>query len=94
MPLRKINKIIARKTMENFDIQNYSALKFVFEQYDLKRKLTIDDLGFLIGPIINAGGRLNYSTYGVELLSTDNFEIIKDRAKKLIKLNNKRKIIE
>jgi len=94
MPLRKINKIIAHNTMENFDIQNYAALNFIFEQYDLKKKLTIDDLGFLIGPIINAGGRLNCSTYGVELLSTDNFEIIKDRAKKLIKLNNKRKIIE
>jgi single-stranded-DNA-specific exonuclease len=32
--------------------------------------------------------------YGVELLSTDDFEIIKDRSKKLINLNNKRKIIE
>jgi single-stranded-DNA-specific exonuclease len=94
MPLRKINKIIAHNAMNNFDIQNYAALNFIFEQYDLKKKLTIDDLGFLIGPIINAGGRLNFSTYGVELLSTDNFEIIKDRAKKLIKLNNKRKIIE
>jgi len=51
-------------------------------------------LGFLIGPIINAGGRLNNSNYGVELLSTDNLETIKDRAKKLINLNNKRKIIE
>jgi len=94
MPLRKINKIIAHNAMDNFDIQNHVALNFIFEQYNLKRKLTIDDLGFLIGPIINAGGRLNCSTYGVELLSTDNFEIIKDRAKKLIKLNNKRKIIE
>ena len=94
MPLRKINKIIAHNAMDNFDIQNHVALNFIFEQYNLKRKLTIDDLGFLIGPIINAGGRLNCSTYGVELLSTDNFEIIKNRAKKLIKLNNKRKIIE
>jgi single-stranded-DNA-specific exonuclease len=68
------------------------ALNHIFKQYDLKKKLTIDDLGFLIGPIINAGGRLNNcSTYGVELLSTDNFKIIKDRTKKLIKLNNKRK---
>ena len=56
--------------------------------------MTVDDLGFLIGPIINSGGRLNYSKYGVELLSTDNFEIIKDRTKKLINLNNKRKILE
>ena len=94
MPLRKINKIIAHNVIDNFNIQNYAALNFIFDHYNLKKKLTIDDLGFLIGPIINAGGRLNYSKYGVELLSTDNLETIKDRAKKLIKLNDKRKIIE
>ena len=60
----------------------------------LKKKITVEDLGFLIGPIINAGGRLNYSKYGVELLSSDDYEIIKDRSLKLINLNNKRKKIE
>ena len=94
MPLRKINRIIAHNAIDSFNIKNYVALNHIFEQYNLKKKLTIDDLGFLIGPIINAGGRLNNSNYGVELLSTDNIEIIKDRTKKLIKLNNKRKIIE
>jgi single-stranded-DNA-specific exonuclease len=94
MPLRKINKIIARNTIDNFKIQNNLALNYLFEQHGLKKKLTVDDLGFLIGPIINSGGRLNKSNYGVELLSTDNLEIIKDRSNKLIALNNKRKIIE
>ena len=94
MPLRKINRIIAHNTIDNFNIKNHVALDYIFEQYKLRKKLTIEDLGFLIGPIINAGGRLNNSNYGVELLSTDNLEIIKDRAKKLIDLNNKRKIIE
>jgi len=94
MPLRKINKIIARNTINNFKIQNNLALNHIFEQYCLKKKLTVDDLGFLIGPIINSGGRLNNSNYGVELLSTDNLKIIKDRSIKLIALNNKRKIIE
>jgi len=94
MPLRKINKIIARRTIDNFKIQNNSALNYIFEQYSLKKKLTVDDLGFLIGPIINSGGRLNNSNYGVELLSTDNLEIIKDRSNKLIALNDKRKLIE
>mgnify|MGYP000412507364 FL=1 len=94
MPLRKINKIIAKNTFNNFKIQNNLALNHIFEQFNLKKKLTIDDLGFLIGPIINSGGRLNKSNYGVELLSTDNLEIIKDRSSKLIALNNKRKILE
>jgi len=94
MPLRKINKIIACNAINNFKIQNNLALNYIFEQYSLKKKLTIDDLGYLIGPIINSGGRLNSSNYGVELLSTDNPDIIKDRSNKLIALNNKRKIIE
>ena len=94
MPLRKINKIIAHNAIDNFNIQNYAALNYIFEKHNLKKKITVEDLGFLIGPIINSGGRLNYSNYGVELLSTDNLETIKDRAKKLIVLNNKRKIIE
>jgi len=94
MPLRKINKIIARNTFNKFNLKENIALNYIFEKYNLKKKLTVDDLGFLIGPIINSGGRLNNSNYGVELLSTDDFDIIKDRSNKLINLNNKRKIIE
>jgi len=94
MPLRKINKILAKTTIDNYIQKKNLALDYIFEQYKLKKKLTVDDLGFLIGPIINAGGRLNNSNYGVELLSIDNVDIIKDRSNKLINLNNKRKIIE
>jgi len=94
MPLRKINKILARTTIDTFVLKENICLNYIFEQYNLKRKLTVDDLGFLIGPIINAGGRLNNSNYGVELLSSDDLNIIKDRSNKLISLNNKRKVIE
>ena len=91
MPLRKINKIIAHNTIDNFKIQNNLSLNHIFEQFNLKKKLTTDDLGFLSGPIINSGVTLDNSNYGVELLTTDNVEIIKDRAKKLIDHNNRRK---
>ena len=94
MPLRKINKVIARNIIDDFSIKNNTALSFIFDQFNIKKKITVDDLGFLIGPIINAGGRLNFSKYAVELLSSDNYEIIKDRSLKLINLNNKRKKIE
>ena len=94
MPLRKINKIISNNTINNFNLKKNTALSFIFDQFNIKKKITVEDLGFLIGPIINAGGRLNYSKYGVELLCSDDYEIIKDRALKLINLNNKRKKIE
>jgi len=94
MPLRKINKIIAINAIKDFNIKDYAAFDFIFNQYEFKKKISIEDLGFLIGPIINAGGRLNYSNYGVELLSSDNQEIIKKKSIELINLNNKRKKIE
>ena len=48
----------------------------------------------MIGPIINSGGRLGYSNLGTDLLSSNNISIIKQKTNQLIKLNNKRKIIE
>ena len=94
MPLRKINKVIANNIIDIFNFKKNKALRYIFDQYNIKKKITVEDLGFLIGPIINAGGRLNYSKYGVELLSSDDYEIIKDRSLRLINLNNKRKKIE
>jgi single-stranded-DNA-specific exonuclease len=94
MPLRRINKIIAQNTIDDFNLKDNIALNYIFEQFNLKKKISVDDLGFLIGPIINSGGRLNYPDYAVDLLSSDNKKIIKNRADKLIILNNKRKQIE
>ena len=94
MPLRKINKIIAQNTINEFNLNDNFALNYIFDQFNLKKIISVDDLGFLIGPIINSGGRLNYPKYAVDLLSSDNKDIIKNRANKLIILNNKRKQIE
>jgi single-stranded-DNA-specific exonuclease len=94
MPLRKINKIIAQNTINEFNLNDNFALNYIFDQFNLKKNISVDDLGFLIGPIINSGGRLNYPKYAVDLLSSDNKDIIKNRADKLIILNNKRKEIE
>ena len=94
MPLRKINKIIASNIIKKFDVNENLAFKILFKEIGVNKKLTIDDLGYLIGPIINSGGRLGFSTYGTELLTSNNPKIIRDNSIKLIKLNNKRKLIE
>ena len=60
MPLRKINKIIATQVLKKFDIKDNIAFQILFEQIGINKKITIDDLGFLIGPIINSKGRLGF----------------------------------
>jgi single-stranded-DNA-specific exonuclease len=70
------------------------AINELFELNEKKNKLNINDLGYLIGPILNAGGRLGKSNYASQLLSSDNLDIINIKSIELIKLNNKRKEIE
>jgi single-stranded-DNA-specific exonuclease len=94
MPIRKINKIIAKNVINKFQIKENIAFNILFKHNNKKNKLHLEDLGFYIGPIINSGGRLGKSNYGTELLASDNFEIVKKRSSQLIKLNNKRKEIE
>ena len=94
MPLRKVNRLIAINALKNFDITKNIPLNTLFELNKKKNKIDINDLGYLIGPILNAGGRLGKSQYATELLSSNNDLVIKDRSNHLIKLNNKRKEIE
>ena len=94
MPLRKLNRLIALVALKNFDINKNIAFNELFNLNDKKNKLNVNDLGYLIGPILNAGGRLGKSNFASELLSSDNLEIVNIKSNELIKLNNKRKEIE
>jgi single-stranded-DNA-specific exonuclease len=94
MPLRKLNRLIALKALKNFDITKNLPLNTLFELNKKKNKIDINDLGYLIGPILNSGGRLGKSQIATELLSSNNDQIVKDRSNHLIKLNDKRKEIE
>jgi len=94
MPLRKLNRLIALNALKNFDITKNLPLKTLFELNEKKNKININDLGYLIGPILNAGGRLGKSQYATELLSSNYDHVIQERSTNLIKLNNKRKEIE
>ena len=94
MPIRKLNRLIALTALKNFDINKNKPIKKLFLLNDKKNKLNINDLGYLIGPILNAGGRLGKSNSAADLLSSNNLEVINTRSEELIKLNNKRKEIE
>ncbi|WP_415285340.1 single-stranded-DNA-specific exonuclease RecJ [Candidatus Pelagibacter sp. Uisw_130] len=94
MPLRKLNRLIALNALKNFDIKKNLPLNTLFELNEKKNKININDLGYLIGPILNAGGRLGKSQYATELLSSNNAHVVTNRSTHLIRLNDKRKEIE
>jgi len=94
MPIRKLNRLIALDVLKKFDINKNMAFNELFNLNNKKNRLNINDLGYLIGPILNAGGRLAKSSYATELLSSDDLSIVNIKSIELIKLNNKRKEIE
>jgi single-stranded-DNA-specific exonuclease len=94
MPLRKLNRIIALNAIKNFDINKNIAFNKLFKLNNKTNKLNINDLGYLVGPILNAGGRLGVSKYATELLSSDDLDVVNIKSNQLIKLNNERKKIE
>ena len=94
MPIRKLNRLIALDVLKKFDIKKNMAFNELFNLNNKKNRLNINDLGYLIGPILNAGGRLAKSSYATELLSSDDLSIVNIKSIELIKLNNKRKEIE
>ena len=94
MPIRKLNRILAINALNNFDLTKNIFLNELFNLNNKNHKLNINDLGYFIGPILNAGGRLGHSNYASHLLSSENLKIINIKSKKLITLNNKRKEIE
>ena len=94
MPLRGLNRIIAINVLNNISIYQYSNFKYFINNLIKNKKINIDDLGFLIGPILNSGGRLGYSDYATRLLSSDTEREVLKISNKLVSLNEKRKEIE
>lgn len=60
----------------------------------LNRAPVCSDLGFALGPRINAGGRVGESTLGVRLLTTEDGEEARAIAAQLSQLNEERRAIE
>lgn len=60
----------------------------------LKRAPIASDLGFALGPRINAGGRIGESTLGVKLLTTRDPDEAREIAEQLSQLNEERRAIE
>ncbi|MBV1776270.1 single-stranded-DNA-specific exonuclease RecJ [Burkholderiaceae bacterium DAT-1] len=58
------------------------------------RRASAGDLGFMIGPRLNAAGRLDDMSLGIACLTSDNHEAALEMARELDRLNRERRAIE
>ncbi len=94
MPMRQINRLLALKVLKYFDINRDFIFKNLFNLLNIKKKLDLDDLGFLIAPILNSAGRLENANQIVNLFVTKSNKEKIQILDKIYFLNQKRKLIE
>ena len=83
MPLRGYNRKLLTIGFKNLVIKNKGLKKLITN--NLKKKITYQDIGFNIGPLINSSGRIAKANDVVELFLSQNDDKID---KILIKMNN------
>ena len=94
MPLRGLNRSIILNAFNDYNYRNLYFVDYFLKQIKKNNKLEYDDFGYLIGPILNSGGRLNMSNLATKLIVSTKKEEIEKISNTLIDQNNKRKEIE
>lgn len=94
MPLTGLNRTFVTQGLKVMAGRNNIGLKTLVDQIGLDEPPTPYHLGFLIGPRVNAGGRVGESFLGSRLLSTDNSEEALEIAKQLQNYNEERRTLE
>ncbi len=92
MPLRGFNRKLLTIGFKNLIIKNKGLKRLI--NHNLKKKITYQDIGFNIGPLINSSGRVAKANDVVELFLTQNDEKIDKILNKMNIHNMKRKKIE
>jgi len=76
------------------NIRKKVEYQYVEEEFAFNRKLTISDLVFLIGPRINAAGRMESGKNSVELLIAKSIESAIEKAEQINQFNTERRNLD
>ena len=92
--LRGLNRAFVAQGLKVMGAGRNVGLQALLTASRLKRAPQCSDLGFALGPRINAGGRVGKSDLGVRLLTTEDPQEAADIAEQLNQLNEERRTIE
>ncbi len=94
MSLTGLNRAFVSAGLKILKQRKNLGLREIFDLAGLDEEPSAYHLGFIIGPRINAGGRVGKSDLGARILSSENEGEIKEIATQLEVLNKQRKEIE
>ncbi len=92
--LHGLNRALVAQGLKVMARRENVGMAALIDASRLGRAPTCSDLGFALGPRVNAGGRVGEATLGVRLLTTQDPEEARDIAAQLSRLNEERRGIE
>ncbi|MCJ2187366.1 single-stranded-DNA-specific exonuclease RecJ [Novosphingobium beihaiensis] len=92
--LHGLNRALVAQGLKVMAKRGNTGMSALIDASRLNRAPVCSDLGFALGPRINAGGRVGESTLGVRLLTTTDPEEAREIAAQLSRLNDERRAIE
>jgi len=92
--LKGLNRAFVAQGLKVMAQRGNVGLAALVEASRLTRAPTCSDLGFALGPRINAGGRVGRADLGVRLLTTEDRDEARTIAAELDRLNEERRAIE
>lgn len=91
MELVDENRLVVVEGLKYLNKTNNPGLKALLYELNWNKEIDVYTIGFIIGPIINASGRIYTAKLGVELFLEEDEEIVIEYARELISINQKRK---
>ena len=92
--LHGLNRAMVAQGLKVMARRDNIGMAALIDASRLSRAPTCSDLGFVLGPRVNAGGRVGEATLGVRLLTTRDADEARDIAAQLSRLNDERRGIE
>lgn len=92
--LKGLNRAMVAQGLKVMARRENIGMAALIDASRLNRAPTCSDLGFALGPRINAGGRVGESNLGVRLLTTSDPDEARAIAQQLSQLNEERRAIE
>ncbi len=92
--LKLFNRLFVSKGLELIHKRHNKSISKLIDNSKLNTPPSSQDLGFIVGPQINAASRIDDSSLASKLLITNDAEQIEKISRKLFLLNEKRKLIE
>ena len=94
VPLIGLNRAIVRQGLKVLKRKKNLGLKTLIELNNIENDITAYHLGYILGPRINAGGRVGKSSHGANLLLNNNAQETFKIATELNNYNKERQILE